>query len=113
MQLILVTGTLALLETTNKSLVAICTFAGVSLVSIDFKVSYGWCATVPFLVCVLLLMMAIQLTISFIEKMDSFSAEFKLADALIGLNECEKEEQRTGRKVRAFTFVTANPKSCV
>ena len=100
LQLVLVTGTQGLLETTNVAMAIMCAFASVSLVGFSLYDSFGWAGAAPFLLAVALLLVAIYKTTSRIDKMDSFAVEFKNADRGLGLQEREQDERKRNAEVR-------------
>ena len=98
-QLGLVTGTLALLETSNKPLAAISIVSFVSVMSFALYDVFGWYGTAPFLIFVVVLSVAMYRTIALIDEMDEFASDFKLADLKLQLGELQDEEQRRRKEV--------------
>ena len=101
-QLVLVTATMALLETTNKPLAVISILAAVSILLFGLYELFRWYGTAPFLAIVALLAAAMYRTIAYIDKMDAFAAEFKTADKELELDELYAEEQREKKEVGCF-----------
>ena len=100
-QLGFVTSTMALLETSNKTLAAISILTTVSVLSFGLFDLFQWYGTTPLLVLVALMMaVAVHKTLSIVDQMGAFSAEFKIADADLNLDELKEEERRQQREVR-------------
>ena len=93
------TGTLALLETSNKPLAAISIVSFVSVMSFALYDVFGWYGTAPFLIFVVVLSVAMYRTIALIDEMDEFASDFKLADLKLQLGELQDEEQRRRKEV--------------